>query len=159
MERWFLRLDGCLRFYRRRQLIVPSLEIGIASAVPFSYNELMDDILYAVLPGTVDCYDGVTRTFTAVELAGLYGITDKPYITIAGEDDLPQDPLERMRYIVLKPRQDNYYEDYTYVAEDDGEDVAYRPDFDATKKYLQETNPDRIYPDELTEEKLEDDVI
>lgn len=119
----------------------------------------MDDILYAVWPGTVLCDDGVERTFTALELATAYGVQDEPYLTVTEEADLPSDPMERMRYIELKPRADNTYQDYKYVAEDDGEDVAYRPDFDASKQYIDSTDPDNIYPDEHNEEKLEDTFI
>lgn len=119
----------------------------------------MDDILYAVWPGSVDCYDGVTRTFTALELATAYGVEAEPYLTVTSELDLPSDPMERLRYIEFKPRADNNYEDYKYVAEDDGQVIAYRPDFDASKRYLQETDPDNIYPDEHNEEKLEDVYI
>lgn len=105
------------------------------------YTERMAEQTYAVWPGSVLCYDGVTRSFTAPELATLYGVQATPYLTITNENQLPRDPMQRMKIIELKPRADNKYQNIMYTAEDDGEDVAYRPDFDGTKKYIQETDP------------------
>lgn len=101
----------------------------------------MSEQLYAVQPGSVTLYDGTVRTFTALELATAYGVQDEPYLTVNSDLDLPRNPIERMRYVLLTPRQDNKYENIMYTAEDDGEDVAYRPDFDDTKQYVQETDP------------------
>lgn len=121
------------------------------------------ELLYAVWPGSVDLVDqdgiptGETRTFTALELATAYGVEDTDYLVVNSELDLPRDPMQRMLYIELKPRPDNYYENIRYTAEDDNEDVAYRPDFDASKKWIDETDPQHIYPDEEEEEKLYDD--
>lgn len=111
------------------------------------YNANMSEQLYAVWPGSVLCYDGVTRTFTALELATAYGVQDTDYLTVTNENQLPRDPMQRMLYVELKPREDNYYENIMYTAEDDGEDVAYRPDFDDTKQYIQETDPKLIDAD------------
>ena len=103
---------------------------------------MVDDILYAVYPGTIEIrdYDGNplgTRTMTAVELATAYGVQDEPYLVVNSENDLPDDPLQQMRYIHLVMRPDNIYENIKYTAEDDGQEVAYRPDFDPKKKYIQ----------------------
>lgn len=111
------------------------------------YTVFMSNQLYAVQPGTVTLFDGTTRTFTALELATAYGVQDEPYLTVNSDLDLPRNPLERMRYIVLSPRADNKYQDIMYTAEDDGEDTAYRPDFDGTKKYIQETDRHNVEPD------------
>jgi hypothetical protein len=100
-----------------------------------------EDIIYAVWPGSVLCDDGITRTFTAAELAALYGVDSTAYVTITNETQLPRDLKVRMHYIELKPRADNRYENIMYTQENDGEDVAYRPDFDGDKKYIQETDP------------------
>lgn len=107
----------------------------------------MAEIQYAVQPGTVTLHDGSTKVWTAAALATAYGVAGTPYLTINSELDLPTDPRERMKILVLVPRPDDIYEDIMYTAEDDGEDVAYRPDFDAKKKYLQETDPRNIDPD------------
>lgn len=107
----------------------------------------MDNILYAIYPGTVNLINGGTRTFTALELATAYGVQDEPYLTVTSDTQLPRDPKQRMRYIELRPRSDNLYQNYKYVAEDDGEETALRPDFDGTKKYIQETDPLNIDPD------------
>ena len=140
------------------------LELGVAYAAPFSYNEFMvDDILYAVYPGTIEIrdYDGNSlgmKTWTAEALAAAYGVQDEPYLVVNSELDLPDDPLQQMRYIHLVPRADDIYENIKYTAEDDGQEVAYRPDFDARKKYIQETDPLNIDPELATEERLEDNI-
>ena len=107
----------------------------------------MDDITYAVWPGSVTLYDGTVRTFTALELATAYGVQDEPYLTITNESQLPRDPKKRLKIIELKPRQDDKYQNYKYVAEDDGQEIAYRPDFDGKKRYIQETDPNNVDPD------------
>lgn len=111
------------------------------------YNNRMDDITYAVWPGSVTLYDGTVRTFTALELATAYGVQDEPYLTITNESQLPRDPKKRLKIIELKPRQDDKYQNYKYVAEDDGQEIAYRPDFDGKKRYIQETDPNNVDPD------------
>lgn len=117
----------------------------------------MSEIQYAVQPGTVTLHDGVTtKTWTAADLAAAYGVDATPYLTINSMLDLPTDPRERMKILVLMPRSDDIYENIMYTAEDDGQSVAYRPDFDGSKQFIQETDPENIYPDEAEEEKLED---
>lgn len=113
----------------------------------FSYNEPMSELLYAVQPGTVTLYDGSTKTWTAVDLATAYGVQDEPYLTVNSDLDLPRDPAQRMKYLVLVPRADDKYQNIMYTAEDDGEDIAYRPDFDGDKPYLQETPRRWVDPD------------
>ncbi len=116
-----------------------------------------DAILYAVWPGTVVLHDGSERTFNAAELAAAYGITGEPYLTATSELDLPRDPEARLRYIELKPRGDDTYPDMKYNLEDDDTDVAYRPDFDTTHKYIGETDPRFIDPD-IVEDGLVGDI-
>ena len=141
------------------------LELGVAYAAPFSYNEFMvDDILYAVYPGTIEIrdYEGNSlgmRTMTALELATAYGVQDEPYLVVNSENDLPDDPLERMRYIHLVMRPDNIYENIKYTAEDDGQEVAYRPDFDPKKKYTMETDPLNIDPDIVEDHASDEDGV
>ena len=108
---------------------------------------MIDDILYAVYPGTVTLMSGEDKTWTAIDLAAAYGVDGEDYLIVNNISDLPDDPKQIMRYIHLKPRSDDLYEDIMYVAEDDGQEVAYRPDFDARKKYIQETDPENINPD------------
>mgnify|MGYP006921736784 CR=1 FL=1 len=151
MECWLLRLDGCLRITWRRLLVADIQAISqkrVRTSDPLLlYTVFMAEQLYAVQPGSVTLYDGTVRTFTALELATAYGVQDEPYLTVNSDLDLPRNPLERMRYVLLIPRQDNKYENIMYTAEDDGEDVAYRPDFDDTKQYIQETDQNNIDSD------------
>jgi hypothetical protein len=107
---------------------------------PLSVSVTPRDIYYAVRPGSITLYDGSTRTLTAAELAALYGVDGEPYRVVNNDMDLPDDPEERMKYLVLVPRADNRYENIMYTAEDDGQDTAYRSDFDGTKRYIQETD-------------------
>lgn len=118
----------------------------------------MSELLYAVQPGSVTLRDGTVQTFTASQLATAYGIQAEPYLVVNTDADLPKDPFQRMKYLVLVPRADGQYQDIKYDAEDDGQDVAYRPDFDASKQYIDSTDPRHIYPDEETEEKLHDEA-
>lgn len=114
----------------------------------------MAEIQYAVRPGSVTLLDGVTvKNWTAAQLAVAYGVDATPYLTINTDADYPKDPLARMAILTLVPRADDIYENIMYKAEDDGLDVAYRPDFDAKKRYTMETDPQHIYPDEEHEFK------
>lgn len=103
-------------------------------------------ILYAVYPGTVTLYNGSEVTFTAEELATAYGVQDEPYLTVNNVTEIPQGQ-SYFRYIHLKPRADNYYLNIMQTAQDDGEVTTMGRDFDATKKYTQETNPKTIDKD------------
>jgi hypothetical protein len=112
--------------------------------------------LYAVYPGPVTLLDGVTvKIWTAADLASAYGVADEPYLVVNSSLEEPQG-LEYFKYLHLKPRSDDFYENIKYVAEDDGQVESWRPDFDSTKKYIQETDPRHIYPDDDSEKKLHD---
>lgn len=115
----------------------------------------MAEIQYAVQPGNVTLLDGVTvKNWTAAALATAYGVQATPYLTINTDADYPKDPLQRMAILTLVPRADDIYAPIMYTAEDDGLDIAYRPDFDSKKKYIMETDPLHIYPDQESEIKL-----
>lgn len=98
----------------------------------------MAEILYAVYPGSVTLYSGESATFTALELATLYGVQDEDYLEVATAADEPQGE-DYFRYIHLKPRRDNVYQNIKTVAQDDDEDVTMGEDFDGNKQYTQET--------------------
>ena len=98
-------------------------------------------ILYAVYPGTITLYDGSEVTYTASELAALYGVDDESYLTVSTdlqEAQLKADPETYSRYIHLKLRKDNKYYDIK-DAEHTQDDSLSGRDFDGRRKYTQET--------------------
>ena len=94
---------------------------------------------FAIYPGSVTTYDGTVRTFTALELATAYGVQDEPYLTVNSHVDIPQGEAY-FEYVHLKPRQDDYYQNYLEYGLFDEEDVTLGPDFDGDRKYTQETD-------------------
>ena len=111
----------------------------------------MAELKYAVYPGTVSTYDENGNptgdvTWNAADLAAAYGVQDEPYLTVNSPLDVPKG-LAYFEYLHLVPRADNKYENIMYTAEDDGEDVAYRPEFDPTKQYFHKTDPPYKDPD------------
>lgn len=106
---------------------------------------------YAIYPGTTPVYneDGDyigDDTFTDVELATLYGVEAEPYLTINDGDPEPQG-MTYFEYIHLKPRSDRKYFNMKTMIED-----TYRPDFDGTKRWTNETDPNKI------DSELDDDT-
>lgn len=113
----------------------------------------LPEVKYAIYPGTTPVYDEngdyiEDQTFTALELATLYGVQDEDYLTVAEGDPEPQG-MTYFEYIHLKPRSDGKYINMLAEVED-----VYRPDFDAKKKYTEETDPRAIDPE--MENDLED---
>lgn len=103
-------------------------------------------IKYAVYPGSVTLYDGSVDTFTALELATLYGVEGESYLTVTTSADIPRGELY-FEYIHLKPRKDGVYTNIKTTAQDDGEVTTMGEDFDGTKTYTQETDPNNIDKD------------
>lgn len=99
----------------------------------------MDEILYAVYPGSVTLYDGTTATLTGPELAELFGVQDEDYLTVTGPENEPQGE-DAMRYIHLTPRADGIYPNMKVATHDDDEEITWDRDFDGSKQYTQETN-------------------
>ena len=108
-------------------------------------EEIME-IKYAVYPGSVTLYNGTTATFTDVELATAYGVEDETYLTVNTHADIPQGE-EYFDYIHLKPRADGLYLNIKETAQDDDQAVTYGQDFDGSKTYTDETNPNNIDKD------------
>lgn len=104
------------------------------------------DHLYAIYPGSVTLHDGTVRTFTALELATEYGVQDEPYVTISTPLQVPQGEAY-FDYIHLKPRADDYYQDWQEYAMDDGEEVTLGPDFDGDRQYTMETDRNKMEND------------
>jgi hypothetical protein len=100
---------------------------------------IQEPLLYAVYPGSVTLYNGTVRTFTALELATAYGVQAEPYLTVNNGLQVPQGE-DYFRYIHLKPRQDDIYQNIKTTAQDDDSDVTWGPDFDGDRNYTQETN-------------------
>lgn len=98
----------------------------------------MDEIEYAVYPGSVTLYNGTVREFTALELATAYGVEGESYLTVNNETEIPQGE-SYFNYIHLKPRRDNIYENIKTVAQDDDQEVTMGEDFNGDKEYTQET--------------------
>ena len=100
-------------------------------------------IKYAVYPGSVTLRDGTVATYTALELATLYGVQDEPYLTVSSPIMTPGG-LAFFEYIHLKPRADGIYENIKLTAQDDDQVVTLDQDFDGDKAYTQETDPQNI---------------
>jgi hypothetical protein len=111
----------------------------------------MPEQLYAIYPGPVTLYDGTVKVWTAVDLATAYGVQDDAYLVVNTPLEVPQD-LEYFKYIHLQPRADDLYQNIKYTSEDDGQPVSYRPDFDASKRWIEETDPRNIDP-EITRDR------
>lgn len=112
------------------------------------YNAVMavPTVKYAIYPGTVATYDEdgnfiANVTWTAADLAAAYGVDGEPYLTVTNEQWSLSD-MEYFEYIHLKPRADGKYIDMLTEVED-----TYRPDFDAKKKWTDETDPHKIDPE------------
>jgi hypothetical protein len=103
-------------------------------------------IKYAVYPGTVTLYGGDTATFTALELATLYGVQDEPYLTVNNNTQIPAGE-SYFKYIHLKPRADGIYSNIKTEAQDDDQVITMGEDFDGSKTYIQETDPNAIDKD------------
>lgn len=109
------------------------------------YNKIM---LYAIYPGTIIDYDDVEQTLTYEELIVLYGVE--------GEDCVNGYSLteqQKIFYIHLHPRRDNDYPNITDQV-DLGDEIKWGPDFDGKKKWTMETDYDKLYADQESEEKL-----
>jgi hypothetical protein len=104
------------------------------------------EIKYAVYPGTITLYNGAEVTMTALELATAYGVQDEPYIEINDGTEVPSGEAY-FDYIHLKMRQDNIYRNIKETAQDDDQVITYGQDFDETKTYTQETDPNAIDKD------------
>lgn len=105
-------------------------------------------MLYAVYPGTVITHEGEEQTLTYEELIELYGVD--PAECVLGTT-VPQNRL--MYYILLKPRKDGLYDNIRDQVEL-GDEIKWGPDFDGRKRFIQETNFDTLYNDQLVEEQL-----
>lgn len=101
---------------------------------------------YAIYPGTTPLYDESgdyigDATFTAEELAELYGVSDEDYLVVNEGQPEPQG-MAYFEYIHLKPRSDGKYINMKAEIED-----VYRPDFDGKKRWTDETDPNKIDPE------------
>lgn len=119
------------------------------------YNVVMalPEVQYAIYPGTTPVYDENgdyvgDQSFTAEELATAYGVEQEDYLIVEEGDPEPQG-MAYFNYIHLKPRSDGKYINMLEEVE-----AEYRPDFDAKKKWTDETNPRAIDPE--VENDLED---
>jgi hypothetical protein len=105
----------------------------------------MPEVKYAIYPGDVILQDGSTKTWTAIDLAAAYGLAGEDYLVVNNPTEIPQG-LAYLEYIHLAPRDDDLYINMKEQIED-----VYRPDFDAKKRYTEETDPMKIDPD-ITDE-------
>lgn len=117
------------------------------------YNVFMalPEVKYAIYPGSTPVYDENgdyigDDTFTALELATLYGVEGEDYLTVENETWSLQD-MAYFEYIHLKPRSDRKYINMLTQVE-----AEYRPDFDGKKRWTNETDPNKIDP-ELDDDK------
>ena len=112
----------------------------------------LPEVKYAIYPGTTPVYDEDgdyigDDTFTAEELATLYGVQDEDYLTVEEGDPEPQG-MTYFEYIHLKPRSDRKYINMKTEVE-----AIYRPEFDAKKRWTEETDPDHIDDDDRTSDE------
>lgn len=104
----------------------------------------LPEVKYAIYPGTVATYDEDGNyledvTWSAADLAAAYGVDGEDYLVVNEGDPEPANYFE---YIHLKPRSDGKYINILNQIED-----TYRPDFDAKKKWTNETDPRKIDPE------------
>lgn len=107
-----------------------------SSGVPFLvYNELMalPEPKWAVYYGTITLDDGTQQTFTAEEVAELYGVQDENYLSIALTAPLPFEPgKSELEYYHLKPLPDGQYFNAIERYNTENE-VQWDEDFDARR--------------------------
>lgn len=120
------------------------MQLPVGNCRFLHYNEVM--IKYCIHPGSVYNRDGQLQTFTYEELIVLYGVDGDECINASL---VPQS--QYMRYIHLKPRED---EMYTNMSEkvDLGDEIKWGPDFDPKKKFTMETNYDALYSERNAEQ-------
>lgn len=102
---------------------------------------------FQVIPGTITLDDGSTVAYTYTDLISLYNVDST--LCVLG----PITGLEEARYIKLKPRTDGMYIDMTYQLKL-GDGITDGPEFDSTKKWIQETNPETFYTKRESEQTL-----
>lgn len=103
-------------------------------------------VKYAIYPGTVATYndDGDfigNVTWSAADLAEVYGVDGEDYLTVTNEQ-WSLSNMEYFEYIHLKPRADGKYINMLNQVED-----VDRPEFDGRKRWTNETNPNSIDPE------------
>lgn len=65
---------------------------------------------WAVYYGTIRLHDGSTATYTALQIATLYGVQAQPYLAISLAGPFPfKNGQEEMSYYHLKPLPDGQY--------------------------------------------------
>ena len=111
----------------------------------------LPEVKYAIYPGTVATYDEngdyvADVTWSAVDLATAYGVQGEPYLTIPDGSPEPGGKTY-FEYIHLKPRSDGKYIDMLAEVND-----VYRPDFDSSKRWTNETDPRNIDPEIANDE-------
>lgn len=86
---------------------------------------------FAVYYGTIRLDDGTTQTFTAAEVAALYGITGHPYESVPLSGLNPFGPgVDELTYIHLKPLANGIYYDAQETYNTNNE-IQLGEDFDA----------------------------
>lgn len=101
------------------------------------YNELMaiPEAKWAVYYGTIRLDTGEEETFTAQEVAELYGIEDEEYLSVPLTGPLPFAPgKSELEYYHLKPRPDGRYPDAKTLYNTETPNESYLDeDFDARR--------------------------
>jgi hypothetical protein len=104
-------------------------------------------IKYCVYPGSIRNREGQLQTFTYLELIALYGVNPSECINRASITQHME-----WQFIMLKPRVDEQYPNMPEIV-DLGDEIKWGPDFDGSKKYTIETNPDELYAEQNSEEQ------
>lgn len=92
------------------------------------------DLKYAVYYGTITLIDGTPATFTAAEIAELYGVDAEPYLAIplVGSPSPFLNGADELSYVHLKPLPDGRYYDAPTQFNADNE-TQWGEDFDARR--------------------------
>lgn len=104
---------------------------------------------YAVYYGTITLNDGTLQTFTADEVATLYGVDQEDYLSVPLIGDTPfSGGVDELSYIHLKPLKDARYYDAKERYNVDNE-IQYDEDFDSRRGGKWAVRPEFEHEDEL----------
>lgn len=100
------------------------------------YIKLMalPELQYAVYYGTITLIDGSIVTYTAQEVAELYGIGDEDYLAVPLSGVSPfEQGVDEVSYVHLKPQRDpsHYYDPQAPEKYNSENEEWVEPDFDA----------------------------
>lgn len=92
----------------------------------------LPEMKYAVYYGTITMKNGSPQTFSAADVALLYGVENETYLSVPLAGASPFDGADELEYIHLKPLPDGNYYDAKDAFNVDNE-IQWKQDFDARR--------------------------